>query len=198
MKRTVAGNSRVRPLTESPLDYLVDTYLVEFGPRAAEERDGFRDMDLKSAVTMAALGLRADGRRQAHLRRIPQIALEECCERLVSRLELIGRITSFEQLLEFIETVVGRPHDDEDRVHGVNEMYFYDVAHAIADQLGLDIDAVYLHRGTREGAVNLGLDGKLRTLQVDTLPKPLQRLTPEEIEDFLCVYKDEMHRFRTQ
>ncbi|ROH88798.1 hypothetical protein ED208_13375 [Stagnimonas aquatica] len=155
-------------------------------------------MDLKSAVTMAALGLRADGRRHEHLRRIPQAALEECCNRLVSRLEAIDRIASFDQLLDFIETVVGRPHEDEDRVHGVNEMYYYDAACAIANQLGLDIDAVYLHRGTREGAINLGLDGRLRSLKVSTLPEPLQQLAPGEVEDFLCVYKDEMRRFRAR
>jgi hypothetical protein len=198
MKRTAAGSGTSRPMRGQPLDYLVDAYLEQLGPRTAAERDGFRSMDLKSAVTMAALGLRADGRRHEHLRRIPQSALEECCERLVSRLEAIDRITAFDQLLDFIETVVGRPHEDEDRVHGVNEMYYYDAACAIADQLGLDIDAVYLHRGTRQGAINLGLDGSLRSLKVSTLPAPLRRLAPGEIEDFLCVYKDEMHRFRTQ
>lgn len=196
MDQTIAGAGTTAPLVGQPLDCLVDSYVETRRTRADSEHEGFRSMDLKSAVTMAALGLRSDGRKHEHLRRISQTALEECCARLVSRLEVIARFETFDQLLSFIESAVGRPHLDEDRVHGVNEMYYYDAACAIADQLELEIDAVYLHRGTREGAINLGLDGNLRALKVSTLPGPLQRLAPSEIEDFLCLYKDEMHRFR--
>lgn len=198
MDQTTAGAGTAGPLIGQALDYLVDSYVETRRTRADSEHEGFRSMDLKSAVTMAALGLRSDGRKHEHLRRIPQTALEECCARLVSRLETIARLETFDQLLSFIEAVVGRPHLDEDRVHGVNEMYYYDAACAIADQLELEIDAVYLHRGTRQGAINLGLNGNLRALKVSTLPTPLQRLAPSEIEDFLSLYKDEMHRFRVQ
>jgi hypothetical protein len=49
---------------------------------------------------------------------------------------------------------------------------------------------IYLHAGTREGARRLGLDTSGPTLGVDEIPKGLCALTPREIEDVLCIYKD--------
>jgi hypothetical protein len=45
-------------------------------------------------------------------------------------------------------------------------------------------EAVYLHAGTREGARALNLSGK--TIDV----RELRKLSAEEIEDCLCIYKD--------
>jgi hypothetical protein len=40
------------------------------------------------------------------------------------------------------------------------------------------------------GARALGLNAKLPYLTVDQLPAELQTLSPAEVEDFLCIYKD--------
>jgi hypothetical protein len=47
---------------------------------------------------------------------------------------------------------------------------------------------LYLHRGTKEGTAALGLRGE--TLDAAALPAAFSRLTPAEIEDCLCIYKD--------
>jgi hypothetical protein len=50
----------------------------------------------------------------------------------------------------------------------------------------------YLHRGTRAGARALGLDSRQDKLLVKCLPPVLRRLSPEEVEDFLCRYKNHL------
>ncbi len=56
--------------------------------------------------------------------------------------------------------------------------------------LGIEPDLVYLHRGARQGAAVLGLNGA--TLDPKQLPKSFRQLTPAEIEDVLCIYKNEL------
>lgn len=50
---------------------------------------------------------------------------------------------------------------------------------------------VYLHTGTADGAKALGLNCRRESLDPDELPTEFRRLTPREIEDCLCLYKDE-------
>jgi hypothetical protein len=50
---------------------------------------------------------------------------------------------------------------------------------------------VYLHSGTRKGALALELDTKKRVaLEMFELPMPLRELAAHEVEDVLCIYKD--------
>jgi hypothetical protein len=75
--------------------------------------------------------------------------------------------------------------------HGIGDLGVYDPAHRIGAYLGLSRTLVYLHRGTAEGARRLlGITGQ-RTIDPKDLPSVLTDfLTPAEIEDFLCIYKD--------
>jgi hypothetical protein len=51
-----------------------------------------------------------------------------------------------------------------------------------------------IHRGTRAGAMALGLDASNETLEMSVLPAELQQLSASEGEDVLCIYKDEFAR----
>jgi hypothetical protein len=51
-----------------------------------------------------------------------------------------------------------------------------------------------LHRGTRIGAAALGFRG--RTVDPVMLPAAFSRLTAAEMEDCLCIYKDELSGMR--
>ena len=50
---------------------------------------------------------------------------------------------------------------------------------------------VYLHAGTRLGACALGL-GASTALAVSESPRELRVLKPHEVEDVLCIFKDEL------
>ena len=79
-------------------------------------------------------------------------------------------------------------------VHGIGKLMVYDIAHRIGAYLGQAPTLVYLHRGTKEGAATLGFRGE--TLDPAALPAVFSRLTPSEIEDCLCIYKDELRGAR--
>ena len=76
-------------------------------------------------------------------------------------------------------------------------MYWYDTAFRIGISLGVYPDKVYLYAGTRKGAIALGIytRGK-EVMTMSELPVELQKMKPCQVEDFLCMRKDELHRFR--
>lgn len=79
-------------------------------------------------------------------------------------------------------------------LHGIGELTVYDTALRIGAKLGLLPKKVYLHAGTRAGARALGLNWKATSLAVRELPSELLTLTPHEIEDCLCIFKDKLKR----
>jgi hypothetical protein len=74
----------------------------------------------------------------------------------------------------------------------IGPLAVYDITQRIGRYLGLEPEDVYLHRGTREGARALGLCGE--TVKKDQFPAAFQRLSAAEIEDCLCIFKDELKR----
>ena len=57
----------------------------------------------------------------------------------------------------------------------------------------LEPEKVYVHSGTRDGARKLLPDFAVdETIEMNELPAPIRRLKPREVEDFLCVYKDDL------
>ncbi|HEX5725574.1 MAG TPA: hypothetical protein VFX98_08920, partial [Longimicrobiaceae bacterium] len=68
----------------------------------------------------------------------------------------------------------------------------YDVASRIGAHLKLEPERVFLHAGAAEGARTLGTDPRRETLAPDELPTPFSRLLPREIEDCLCIFKEEI------
>ena len=70
----------------------------------------------------------------------------------------------------------------------------YDTSLRVGAYLGLTPRFVYLHAGARAGAKALGLNAGTKKLAMSDLPHELQVLAPEEVEDFLCIYKKTMAR----
>jgi hypothetical protein len=99
--------------------------------------------------------------------------------------------TDFRELRSFHE-LYGIVRDRIGGIRGVGELTVYDTALRIGGKLGLEPDRVYLHSGTRVGARNLGLNWRAAFLQVSDLPAKLRVLKPREVEDLLCVFKDEL------
>jgi hypothetical protein len=79
----------------------------------------------------------------------------------------------------------------------VGELMVYDTALRIGAFLKLEPVSVYLHAGTKTGAKALGLtvSGK-KNINVTDLPKEFRKLKPHEIEDCLCIYKDNIDSLR--
>jgi len=96
----------------------------------------------------------------------------------------IKKASTFARLYDLIAAKAGE-------LHGIGGLTVYDTARRLGAFLRLEPDRVYLHAGTREGARLFGLTDREWVLPSD-LPRSFRRLTAGEIEDCLCIYRDEL------
>lgn len=168
------------------LEAIIRTYIRKIRPKAQAEIDWFAHQpSFDAAIEKAALALNSRGKRYSHQRRLTKAALREAFRSLSDKSEAIKRARDFDELFRIIRAVV-KP------IQGVGELYVYDTSFRIGAKLNLFPTKVYLHAGTRRGARALGLDHSRATLKVSALPKELRTLEPYELEDILCIFKDEL------
>ena len=175
-----SGNASATSLRE-----IVDDYIRCFREHAAQEREYFAKGDRDEAISRATLAeVERDGRkgRHSHQYRIPRKQLEAARDHLLSA-DLA--VESFDELHQRVAEAIGS-------IERIGELAVYDTAHRIGAFLGIEPELVYLHRGTRDGARELGLGRGRKSLRVDELPAEFSRLRPYEIEDCLCIYKSEL------
>jgi hypothetical protein len=170
-----------RGASGSHLKTLVDSFLRDRSRGHTPELTFYRSLPtLRDAIDAAGMAKRPDGKRCDHQCRIPREVLEEVRDNLLARLKAIEAAASFDGLREIV---------DECRVPGFADLSVYDTALRLGAFLKLSPDKVYLHAGVRKGAKALGLDTSGRYLMRDQLPAELRRLRPEQVEDFLCIFK---------
>jgi hypothetical protein len=139
---------------------------------------------IKEAIRHAALcHLLPTLNRHPHQYRLRQSVLQAAERNLQRASRAIARVSNFEALHSVIDGEIGS-------MHGVGPLTVYDIAHRIGAFLSKKPKVVYLHRDTRVGARRLGFTAD--TLAPDLLPSEFARLTPAEIEDCLCIYKDRL------
>jgi len=167
------------------LKTIVRMYVQRIRPRAQAELDWFiRQPTLRDAIKNAALARNSRGKRYSHQRRIKRVAIQEALSILSNESDRIERSRTFAQLFRLINAAL------ED-IPGIGELYVYDTSLRIGAKLNLFPNKVYLHAGTRLGARALGLRDA-GALDVSELPKQFRLLKPHEIEDVLCIFKDEL------
>src|SRR5438105_12739117 len=109
-----------RQQTAHSLDEIVDRYIDDYRPGAAQEIAYFASQpSLQRAVELAALAVTDSGKRHPHQRRIPRSVLQEARE-ILSALPL-DRCRSFHELLGCIT-------ENLEQVHGIGDLTEYDIA----------------------------------------------------------------------
>ncbi len=167
------------------LDAIARTYIRRIRPRAQTEIDWFiRRPSLRAAIRNAALAVNSRGKRYSHQRRLTKGALERALDVLSKHARAIEKAHDFDDLFHLIDAAL-KP------IPGLGELYVYDTSLRIAAKLNLFPGKVYLHAGTRLGARALGLR-TAAALKMSELPKEFRVLKPHEIEDVLCIFKDEL------
>lgn len=175
-----------RPLVT--LEDYVAHYIERVRPMHDAERARYARLPtLDEAIRVSALSIDDRGKRLCHQRRIPGAVLERVAKRL--RHDGLRGIASFDELYDRIIELCGN-------IEKFGELTRYDVTVRIGARLKLEPQRVYLHCGTRAGAKELGVAHRAATVEMDKLPRALRKLRPAEVEDFLCIYKDELGRFR--
>jgi hypothetical protein len=139
------------------LSALVDEYIQQFRRGRERELRYFRLLRTdEGAVSQAALAKLPSGKRHPHQYRIPSASLEASRRQLLGNIAAIRGATSFSALFDFIEQIL-LPIDR------IGELVVFDTALRIGARFGLEPEEVYLHRGTRDGARKLGVDGRRST-----------------------------------
>jgi hypothetical protein len=168
------------------LETIVRLYIQRIRPRAEAELAWFvRQPTLRETIRCAALAVNSCGKRYSHQRRIKREAIAQAHSILSGAKPRIKKCADFASLFRLIEAAL------ED-VPGIGELYIYDTSLRIGAKLGILPEKVYLHAGTRTGARNLGLDVAKSTVRMASLPSPFRVLKPHEVEDVLCIFKDEL------
>jgi hypothetical protein len=171
------------------LDEIVTVYIREYRDDASAEMEDYRtEKSRVAAIRRAALCEFRNGKRHPHQYRIPRRGLELAEERLQAAAKELAAARDFDALHEIVKREIGSDH-------GIGRLVVYDIAHRIGAYLGKAPALVYLHRGTKKGAAILGFCGD--ALDPKILPAAFRKLTPAEIEDCLCIYKEELRGGRS-
>lgn len=130
------------------------------------------------------------GKRHSHQCRLSASALEQGTAALHA---ISGRLRTAPNFLQLWFLV----QDAFKPIYGLGELAVYDASERLRHRLGLESDhVIYLHAGARIGARRLA-GGRLKKesawgVQRWDMPEGLRHLSTHEIEDILCIYKDEL------
>lgn len=169
-------------------DEIVSHYIRHHRQDARAEMRFFEiQRNTSAAIHKAALCVMPGGKRHPHQRRIPKAVLEETEARLQAAGRDLAGASDFAGLHAMVEREVGA-------ISGIGELTVYDIAHRLGAFFGKAPALVYLHAGTKTGAAALGFKGG--SIPPKSLPAVFSRLSAAEIEDCLCIYKDELRGAR--
>jgi hypothetical protein len=174
----------------APLDNLaalVDDWIYRFGADGVEKhrRDEVVDwcaqaQNLPMAIIRACASRRPNGNLHNHQSRVPEKIRSKYAELLMNH----GlRVSSFDALHDVCEELAPP---------GIGPVTIYDVATRIAGYMQLEVESLYLHAGVRVGWYLLHGHRSPDKERVprSMIPTELQRLPTDEIEDFLCAYRE--------
>jgi hypothetical protein len=163
---------------------IVSDYIREYRDDARAEMRFFEiQCSPSAAIRKAALCELPSRKRHPHQRRIPKTVLEQAEVRLQAIGRKLANAGDFAALHGLVEGEIGS-------IKGIGALTAYDIAHRIGAHFGKAPRLVYLHAGTRTGARVFNISGD--SFDPRILPKAFSRLAPSEIEDCLCIYKDEL------
>jgi hypothetical protein len=166
------------------LDEIVKDYIRTWRRDTGDEmKDFVNELSPSAAIRRAALCELKDGKRHGHQARIPKWLLEQVETKLQAIRRKLSNAADFDALHCLVEQEIGG-------IKGIGALTVYDISHRIGAYFGKAPERVYLHAGVRVGARALGIGGD--SFDPKILPKPFARLAPSEIEDCLCIYKDEL------
>jgi len=174
---------------------VVADYSARYAANAKDEMHWFRQpKSITEAIDRACESRLPNGRgrlvKHGHQSRIPASALREAAAHLRAQGVAVSAAPDFRRLHDVVEATIGS-------IAGIGELAIYDIAHRIGAHRGLAPAEVYIHRGTRKGAIALRFSGR-KTIAMRELPVALQQLTAAQAEDVLCIYHGDLARLRRE
>jgi hypothetical protein len=167
---------------------IIDDYIKNYRKIATDELKFYsaeKQNSFSETISLATLCETEKGTKHNHQRRIPLKALEKCKIKLLNHKAILSSFNDFYSLYEEIEKQI-LP------IHGIGKLTCYDVSLRIGAYLGLEPTNIYLHAGTCKGAKNIQINCKGKYIGMSLLPTEFSKLTAREIEDILCIYKNDL------
>jgi hypothetical protein len=172
------------------LDDIVDDWIFRFGEEGVSKhmRDEVVDYCMEAgswqeAVIRACKSRRPNGKMHNHQSRVPENVRELFNYRIMKEEEMLMTAQNFDELHDALDTI---------KPFGIGPVTLYDIATRIAAYMKLEPTSLYLHAGVREGWKCLygkrSPDGE--RIPKAQLPKPLQRIPCDQVEDMLCAYRE--------
>lgn len=142
-----------------------------------------KGIPINEIIDVAASAIGTDGKMNRHQCRQGGELLASFAKELRKSAIAIDQCDNFPDLLALIENI-GFP------IYGIGELTCYDTADRIRAAKGMELDAVYMHAGTKAGAIAvLGVENvKGKKLPKLDFPAPFQSLSCEQIENILCIF----------
>ena len=164
---------------------IVAEFLEQDGCCPREEMDIFRGLKIEDAIKRAAQARDQNGKLFVHqwnLEYQPQVP-QKAEKILLASIPEILECKDFDTLHALVKSKLQIPF--------AGELYWYDTAFRIGISMGIFPQKVYLHAGTRMGAITLGIYEKGKEiLEMSDLVKKYPEFTKmkaHQIEDFLCI-----------
>ncbi|HHB1654679.1 TPA: hypothetical protein ACOQ0H_003864 [Bacillus cereus] len=165
------------------LSFLAEDFLKKYGNYQLQELMFYTKYKNtpEKLIHLIAWSITSNGKTHPHQYRIKRTVKEHVEKYLLNNYDKIQQIKDFDTLMKLFRGITG-----------VGPLTSYDMATRLGFCFGITPKKIYLHRGTYIGAKNL-LGNKVTGrsfLKLKDLPKELHHLTPLQIEDFLCIYKE--------
>jgi hypothetical protein len=190
----MACSPKNKPIETNSLAQLVAEFLEQDGCCPRDEVKIFQGLKIDDAISKAAQAKDKTGNffnHQWNLFNHPEVP-QQAEKILLSFAAKIEACKNFDSLHELIKSELQIPF--------AGEMFWYDTAFRIGISMSVYPQKLYLHAGTRKGAIALGVYEKgEEVLEVSELVKKypeFAKMKPHQIEDFLCIKKDMLHKFK--
>lgn len=145
----------------------------------------FEQMNFEQVLKKVAYAKNQNDRKFSHQRRLPQAVSKSVLNVLLGIKKEIKEIQNFEQLYALLEQQL-LP------IRGIGDLFIFDAALRIAAKLNYQPTEIIVQSGSKQGVRNLGLKVKNKRVTLDQLPSIIRdELEPYEIENFLCIYREE-------
>lgn len=143
-----------------------------------------KERSIDNVILMASTARNNENKKHPHQNLIPIKILYNFYRKIMKMKETIKDSDDFHSLYKNIEKC---------KIKGIGDLAIYDTAQRIGVSIGKYPEYIYIHRGTKVGAEKF-LKKKIKEKVLDkSIFKGLSSLSCSEIEDILCIYKDDIY-----
>lgn len=193
--KMVCGDSRRDHSKFKSINDLVRHYKRVHRPLLKGQLNCFVEQpDLEKVIQLACSKKIPCGARFPHLYRIPNSALKQWKESLQVSIKNSNGHSSFRSLWGNLTLIA-------EGISRIGKLTVYDASLKIGAFLDSPPHEVYLHAGTRKGAEVLGLPTNRKSIPLNEFQgdnEVIRRLEPFEVEDFLCIFKEELRELKSR